>query len=52
MAQGLTNEQVARSLRLSPLTVKKHLERMMAKLGASDRAALVAVAWQRDRPRR
>jgi hypothetical protein len=28
--------------------VKKHLERMSVKLGAANRAALVAVAWQRS----
>lgn len=52
VAQGRTNEQIAESLRISPLTVKKHLERMSAKLGAANRAALVAVAWQRSRPAR
>lgn len=50
VAQGHTNEQIASSLRLSPLTVKKHLERMYAKLGVANRASLVAVAWQRSRP--
>lgn len=49
VARGRTNEDIARSLRLSPLTVKKHLERMSSKLGAANRAALVAVAWQRSR---
>lgn len=49
VAQGRTNEQIAASLDLSPLTVKKHLERMSAKLGVSNRAALVALAWQRSR---
>lgn len=49
VAEGRTNEEIARSLRLSPLTVKKHLERMSGKLGAANRAALVAVAWQRSR---
>lgn len=49
VAEGRTNEAIATSLELSPLTVKKHLERMSAKLGASNRAALVALAWQRSR---
>lgn len=47
VARGRTNEQIAESLGLSPLTVKKHLERMSTKLGAGNRAALVAVARQR-----
>ncbi len=47
VAQGRTNGQIAESLGLSPLTVKKHLERMSTKLGAQSRAALVAVARQR-----
>lgn len=50
VAQGRTNERIAAELELSPLTVKKHLERMSAKLGAANRAALVALAWQRSRP--
>lgn len=49
VGQGRTNEEIAVRLELSPLTVKKHLERMYGKLGASNRAALVAVAWQRSR---
>ncbi len=49
VARGRTNEQIAASLDLSPLTVKKHLERMSGKLGAHNRAALVAVAWHRAR---
>jgi DNA-binding CsgD family transcriptional regulator len=48
VGQGRTNEQIGETLGLSPLTVKKHLERMSTKLGASNRAALVAVAWQRS----
>jgi DNA-binding NarL/FixJ family response regulator len=48
VAEGRTNEEIARALELSPLTVKKHLERMSLKLSAANRAALVAVAWQRS----
>lgn len=47
VAEGRTNEEIAEALGLSPLTVKKHLERMSLKLGAANRAALVALAWQR-----
>jgi DNA-binding CsgD family transcriptional regulator len=49
VARGQTNEQIATALGLSPLTVKKHLERMSGKLGAPNRAALVAVAWRQAR---
>lgn len=48
VAEGRTNEQVALALGLSAHTVKMHLERMRSKLGVHDRAALVAVAWQRS----
>ena len=52
VAEGRTNEEIARALHLSPLTVKKHLERMYAKVGVSNRAALVAAAWRHAmRPR-
>lgn len=47
VAQGRTNEEIAAVMHLSPLTVKKHLERMSAKLGATNRAALVALVWRR-----
>lgn len=49
VAEGRTNEAIAASLELSPLTVKKHLERMSTKLGARSRAALVALTWLRSR---
>lgn len=51
VAEGRTNEAIAASLKLSPLTVKKHLERMSTKLGARSRAALVALTWLRSRSR-
>jgi DNA-binding CsgD family transcriptional regulator len=47
VAQGRTNERIGEALGLSPLTVKKHVERMCVKLDVLNRAALVAVAWQR-----
>ena len=46
VAQGLTNEEIAARLHLSPLTVKSHLARTMTKLGARDRAQLVVIAYQ------
>jgi hypothetical protein len=42
---GASNDDIARRLSLSPLTVKTHLNRTMAKVGARDRGQLVAVAY-------
>lgn len=41
-ATGSSNEHIAQTLFLSPFTVKTHINRAMAKLGARDRAQLVA----------
>lgn len=41
---GLTNEQIAGDLYLSPFTVKTHANRAMVKVGARDRAQLVSLA--------
>jgi DNA-binding NarL/FixJ family response regulator len=46
VAQGLSNDQIAGQLFLSPLTVKTHVSRAALKLGASDRAQLVVIAYQ------
>ena len=46
VAQGLTNDQVAARLVVSPFTVKTHVNRAMAKLDARDRAQLVVLAYQ------
>jgi DNA-binding NarL/FixJ family response regulator len=43
---GATNEEIAASLFLSPLTVKTHAHRAMAKVGARDRAQLVSFAYR------
>ena len=45
-ASGLSNDQIAARLHLSPLTVKTHVNRAMMKLGARDRAQLVVIAYQ------
>ena len=37
LAQGQTNREIARNLRVSVGTVKVHVERIIAKMGASDR---------------
>lgn len=41
LAEGLSNDEIARRLSLSPLTTKTHVSRIMTKLGARDRAQLV-----------
>jgi DNA-binding NarL/FixJ family response regulator len=46
VALGLSNQDVAGRLYLSPLTVKTHVNRAMAKLGVRDRAQLVVIAYQ------
>ncbi len=45
-AEGLTNDEIAARLVLSPLTVKTHLNRAMTKLGLRDRTQLVVAAYQ------
>jgi DNA-binding NarL/FixJ family response regulator len=47
VAGGATNREAARRLFISEATVKTHLLHLYAKLGVSDRAAAVAVAYQR-----
>lgn len=46
VAQGLSNDEIAGRLFLSPLTAKTHVNRAMAKLGARDRAQLVVLAYR------
>jgi DNA-binding NarL/FixJ family response regulator len=46
VAQGLSNDDIATQLFLSPLTVKTHVSRAMLKLHARDRAQLVVIAYQ------
>jgi DNA-binding NarL/FixJ family response regulator len=46
VATGLSNDEIASQLHLSPLTVKTHVSRAMLKLGARDRAQLVVIAYQ------
>ncbi|CAN5598963.1 response regulator transcription factor [soil metagenome] len=46
VAHGLSNDEIAARLYLSPLTAKTHVNRSMTKLGARDRAQLVVLAYQ------
>ncbi|TNY36963.1 response regulator [Thermomonospora catenispora] len=46
VAEGLTNEEIAERLVVSPATAKTHVSRAMVKLGARDRAQLVVFAYQ------
>ncbi|MGW0117511.1 response regulator [Streptomyces sp. NPDC003327] len=46
VAGGLSNDEIAERLDVSPLTVKTHVNRTMAKLGARDRAQLVVTAYE------
>jgi DNA-binding NarL/FixJ family response regulator len=46
VAEGLSNDEIAGRLFLSPLTTKTHVSRIMTKLGARDRAQLVVMAYE------
>ncbi|MET9917914.1 response regulator [Streptomyces sp. NPDC059605] len=46
VAGGHSNDEIAERLVVSPLTVKTHVNRAMAKLGARDRAQLVVIAYE------
>ena len=45
-AEGLSNQDIAQRLFLSPLTTRTHIQRAMMKLHARDRAQLVVIAYQ------
>ena len=46
VAEGLSNDEIAARLFLSPLTSKTHVSRIMTKLNARDRAQLVVIAYE------
>jgi DNA-binding NarL/FixJ family response regulator len=46
VAQGLSNDEIATRLYLSPLTTKTHVSHIMTKLSARDRAQLVVIAYE------
>jgi DNA-binding NarL/FixJ family response regulator len=45
-AEGMSNTEIAHRLVVSPLTVRTHVQRAMAKLHARDRTQLVVIAYQ------
>jgi DNA-binding NarL/FixJ family response regulator len=46
VAHGLSNDEIAARLVISPLTAKTHINRAMTKLHARDRAQLVVLAYE------
>jgi DNA-binding NarL/FixJ family response regulator len=47
IAQGASNKEAAARLYISEATVKTHVLHIFAKLGVNDRAAAVAIGYQR-----
>lgn len=45
-AQGLSNDQIADRMVISPMTAKTHINRAMSKLRTRDRAQLVVLAYE------
>ncbi|CNF46875.1 response regulator containing a CheY-like receiver domain and an HTH DNA-binding domain [Mycobacterium tuberculosis] len=46
VATGLSNQEIAERMFLSPFTVRAHVQRAMTKLDARDRAQLVVIAYR------
>ncbi|TMK89221.1 MAG: response regulator transcription factor [Actinobacteria bacterium] len=47
LAKGKTNKDIARELFIAQATVKSHVENILRKLGATDRAGAVAEGFRR-----
>ncbi len=48
VSEGLTNQQIGTQLTISEETVKVHLRRILAKLGAKSRAHAVTIGFRRQ----
>jgi DNA-binding NarL/FixJ family response regulator len=46
VANGLSNDEIAERLFVSPATAKTHVSRVMSKLDARDRAQVVVTAYE------
>jgi DNA-binding NarL/FixJ family response regulator len=46
VGEGLSNDEIAARLVISPATARTHVSRAMVKLAARDRAQLVVFAYQ------
>ncbi|MFC7876561.1 response regulator [Isoptericola sp. NPDC057391] len=46
VGRGLTNDEIARDLYLSPATARTYVSRLLTRLDARDRAALVVLAYE------
>lgn len=46
VGRGLTNDEIARALYLSPATARTYVSRLLTRLDARDRAALVVLAYE------
>jgi len=46
VAGGLSNDEIAEHLVISPATARTHVSRIMTKIAARDRAQLVVLAYE------
>ena len=46
VGRGMSNREIGQHLHLSPETARTHVGRVLAKLGARDRAGLVVIAYE------
>ena len=46
IARGMSNDEIAEALVVSPATAKTHVSRVLGELDARDRAQLVVIAYE------